>query len=449
MPNLRSVLVQLPCLIHQKFEQPASAGILVAQTMPLDDLTHPGPGNRKRMACYGIECGETLRMASVHDRDAVSPYHRRRKRGEARYTHCDMPTNATRLKMEFEHCWAALFAEHRDDMAGILELLGADAFCVRAAIPADNRILIMEEGQVRMVHNDVVRNGDHQVDFTIDESTLEDMDRLGVDVQALSPNPGQYYYFTPPELGRDLARITNDGIAEAVAQAPDRLVGIGTVPLQDVDMAIAEMRRCVDDCGMRGIEIGTSAAGRELADATLRPFFAAAEELGILLLMHPLGFTQGGRLSEHYLNNIIGNPLEATIALSHLIFGGVLDSYPGLKMCVVHGGGFLSGYWGRMDHAWRARADCRQHIDHAPSSYLRQIWFDTLVFDRKQLTHLVDSQGADRLCLGSDYPFDMGELDPVGMLSELPEEVQVKLLGTNAAGLLGLAPVVTNKAGSR
>jgi aminocarboxymuconate-semialdehyde decarboxylase len=267
---------------------------------------------------------------------------------------------------------------------------------------------------------------------------LGDMDRQGVDVQAISPNPGQYYYFAPAELGRDLARAINDGIAEAGAQAPDRLVGMGTVPLQDADMAIAEMRRCVSDCGMRGIEIGTSVMGRELADPSLRPFLQAAEELGVVLFIHPLGFSHGQRLSEHYLNNVIGNPLESTIALSHLIFDGVLDALPGLKLCVAHGGGYLPGYWGRMDHAYRAREDCRQHIGREPSSYLRQVWLDTLVFDRAQLDGLVRTHGADRLCMGTDYPFDMAERDPVGSHAGLDEEAKKRILGLNAAELLGL-----------
>ena len=267
---------------------------------------------------------------------------------------------------------------------------------------------------------------------------IADMDRLGVDVQAISPNPGQYYYYTPPELGRELARTINDGIAQAAASAPDRLVGIGTVPLQDTDMAIDEMRRVVRDCNIRGIEIGTNVGGSDLAGEQFRPFFAAAEELGILLFLHPLGFTQGERLSDHYLNNLIGNPLESTIAVSHLIFGGVLDAYPGLKICVAHGGGYLPAYRGRMDHAYNAREDCRQHITRAPTSYLNQLWFDSLVFDRSQLDQLVATYGADRICLGSDYPFDMAEPDPVGFVDHLDDAAKAKVLGLNAAHLLGL-----------
>lgn len=271
------------------------------------------------------------------------------------------------------------------------------------------------------------------------EQRIADMDALGVDVQAISPSPGQYYYFAPPELGRDAARAVNDGIAAAVARHPDRLVGMGSVPLQNVEMAVAELHRCVRDLDLRGIEIGSNVGGLELADPQYRPFFAAAEELGVLIFMHPLGFTHGQRLAEHYLDNIVGNPLEATIALSHLIFGGVLDAYPGLKLCVAHGGGFLPGYWGRMDHAYRAREDCRQHIAREPSSYLRQVWLDTLVFDRGQLDNLVRTHGADRLCLGTDYPFDMAEPDPVAFHAHLDDAERAKIVGLNAAELLGLA----------
>lgn len=270
------------------------------------------------------------------------------------------------------------------------------------------------------------------------EQRLADMDRLGVDVQAISPSPGQYFYFTEPDLGRELSRTINDGIADAVGKHPDRLVGMGTVPLQSPELAIAEMRRCVNDLGLRGIEISSNVNGRELAEDEFRPFFAAAEELGILLFLHPLGFTHGQRLSEHYLTNIIGNPLESTIALSHLIFGGVLDAYPGLKLCVAHGGGYLPGYWGRMDHAWRAREDCREHIDRAPSTYLRKVWLDTLVFDKDELDSLIRTHGTDHLCLGTDYPFDMAEPDPVGFHDRLEGDARAKILGLNAAELLGL-----------
>lgn len=272
---------------------------------------------------------------------------------------------------------------------------------------------------------------------SIDEH-IADMDATGVDIQAISPSPGQYYYWAEPELGLKAARMVNDGMAEAVARHPDRLVGMGAVPLQSPELAVRELTRLTRELDLRGVEISSNVNGRELADPEFRPFFAAAEELGVLVFMHPLGFTHGQRLSEHYFNNLIGNPLELTIAVGHLIFGGVLDDHPGLKLCVAHGGGYLPGYIGRMDHAFRAREDCRQHIRHEPSAYLRQLYFDTLVFDRLELKHLVEAYGADHLMMGTDYPFDMSEPDPVGFHAELSETDREKILGGTAARLLGL-----------
>lgn len=265
---------------------------------------------------------------------------------------------------------------------------------------------------------------------------IEDMDAAGIDVQVISPNPGHYHYGVEADLGRATARLVNDRLAEAVAQAPDRLVGLGTVPLQDASMAVAEMRRCVRDLGFRGLEIGTFVAGKELSDPSLSPFFAAAEELDVLLFVHPLGFTQGERMTRYYLNNIIGNPLESTLALSHLILGGTLDHYPRLKLCVAHGGGFLPAYWGRLDHAWKMREDSSARCDCMPSSYLKQIWLDTLVFDRDQLASLVANHPIDRLCMRTDWPFDMGEADPVGFHSRLDPVSRSRILGENAIELL-------------
>lgn len=270
------------------------------------------------------------------------------------------------------------------------------------------------------------------------EQRLLDMDRLGIDVQALSPSPGQFYYFTEADIGRAASQAINDAIAGAVAGHRDRFVGMGNVPLQNVDMAIAEMRRCVTELDLRGIQISSNVGGVDYHDPRFRPFFAAAEELGILLFIHPLGFTHAERLKEYYFNNLIGNPLESALAVGHLIFGGVLDRYPGLKICVAHGGGYLPSYWGRMDHGWRARADCREHCQHPPSSYLRKLWFDTLVFDQDELDSLVRTHGADKLCLGTDFPFDMAEPEPLRFHAQLDETSQAKILGGNAAALLGL-----------
>ncbi len=270
---------------------------------------------------------------------------------------------------------------------------------------------------------------------------LADMARLGIDVQAISPAPFQYYYWTDPEVGRATARCVNDRLAEIAAEDPQHFVAMGTVPLQNTEMAIAELTRMVSKLGMRGVEINSNVNGEELSIDRLRPFWAKVEELGVLVFMHPMGFTEGQRLSDHYLNNLVGQPLESTLAISHLIFGGVLDAHPGLKICIAHGGGFLPMYSGRMDHAYRARSDCRHGVTKEPSEYLKQLYFDTVVFDRDHLAYLTKRYGADHLMLGTDYPYDMAEPDPVAFIrgtSALDEAQKAQICGGNAVQLLGI-----------
>ncbi len=273
------------------------------------------------------------------------------------------------------------------------------------------------------------------------EVRLKDMDRMGIDVQAISPSPNQTYYWTDPGLGAELARKVNDRIAEIVARWPDRFVGLGTVPLQDAGLALAELDRCVRQLGLRGVEINPNVNGMDLGDARLGldRFFARVQALDVILFMHPLGFTQGERLMDHYFNNVIGNPLETTVAASHLIFDGVLERHPGLKIVLPHGGGYLAHYWARMDHAWRARPDCRTVIKKTPSSYLEKFYFDTITFDRGMLKRLVERFGADHVLLGTDYPYDMGMEHPVEFIGGAPglsAGEKARVMGGNAARLL-------------
>jgi aminocarboxymuconate-semialdehyde decarboxylase len=293
------------------------------------------------------------------------------------------------------------------------------------------------------------------------DARLAAMDKLGIDVQAISPAPPQYYYWAEPGLGRETSRLINNNIASIVAAHPDRFVGIGTVPLQAPELAVVELERMVKELGLRGVEICTNVAGAELSEERFRPFFAKAQELGILIFMHPNGYSEGRRLSDHYFINIIGNPLDSTVAVSHLIFGGVLDAYPRLKICVAHGGGFLPAYAARMDHAHGARSDCRRVIKRKPTSYLKKLYFDTIVFAHDQLDHLARVYGSDHLLLGSDYPFDMAEADPVGFIegaSRLSAADKAAIIGGNAAKLLKIRvpkakpaakPAKRKKAGKR
>jgi aminocarboxymuconate-semialdehyde decarboxylase len=252
---------------------------------------------------------------------------------------------------------------------------------------------------------------------------IQDMDRMGVDIQAVSPAPYHYFYFTEPALGAELAREVNEGIANVVSLHPDRFVGIGSVPLQNAELAVRELEYCVKKLGLKGVEINTNVNGLNLTDPRLglEKFFAKANELGIVIFMHPLGFTQGERLSNHYFNNVIGNPLETTVAVSHLIFDGVVARYPKIKFIAAHGGGFIAHYWARMDHAWRARPDTRTVIKKKPSSYLEKFYFDSITFDPRMLKQLIDRYGADHVLLGTDYPYDMGEDDPRGLIAGVPK----------------------------
>jgi aminocarboxymuconate-semialdehyde decarboxylase len=273
------------------------------------------------------------------------------------------------------------------------------------------------------------------------EQRIADMDRMGIDIQAISPAPRQTYYGADPELGLAASRATNDFIAEICGRYPDRFIGLGTLPLQAPDLAVAELVRLHKSLGFRGIEIMTHVAGEDLSEPRFRKVFQRAEELGTVVFMHPDGFTEARRFREHYFANVIGNPLDTTVALHHLIFGGVLRDHPNLKLVVAHGGGYLPAYAGRIDHAAAARPDCCEELHRMPSAYLKRVYFDSLVYTRHQLEYLVEEYGADHILVGTDYPADMGEIDPIGFIEAaegLDDNERRAILGGNAARLLGL-----------
>jgi aminocarboxymuconate-semialdehyde decarboxylase len=274
------------------------------------------------------------------------------------------------------------------------------------------------------------------------EKRIADMDLMGIDIQAISPAPRQTYYGADPELGRDVSRTINDFIAEICGKHPDRFVGLGTIPLQAPELAVVELERCHKSLGFRGIEIMTHVAGQDLSEPRFRPVFARAEELGMLLFMHSDGFTEARRFHDHYFANVIGNPLDTTVAVHHLIFGGVLRDHPNLKLVLAHGGGYLPAYSGRIDHAASARPDCCTHLHEMPTTYLKRLYFDALVYTHHQLEYLVKLYGADHILVGTDYPADMGETDPVGFIETatgLVDSERRAILGGNAARLLNLS----------
>lgn len=245
---------------------------------------------------------------------------------------------------------------------------------------------------------------------------LAAMDRQRVDVQVLAIPPPNFHYHVPPKVGGDFARIQNDALSALSDDEPERLHWLATLPLQDIDASLEEIGRVVGHQRMRGVQIGTNVDGVDLDDPRLEPVWAALEEADLPILLHPDQRAIAGaeRLNRFYLQNMVGLPMESTIAAARLIFGGVLERHPNLRFGFVHGGGFSPYQVGRWDHGWEVRSEAKEHISsNPPSSYYARFWFDSLTHDRASLLFLGERVGWQQVMLGSDYPFDMAEADPV------------------------------------
>ena len=276
---------------------------------------------------------------------------------------------------------------------------------------------------------------------------LAQMDRTGVDVQALSINP--YWYEAERDTVTEFIQAQNEALAEFCASQPDRFVAFGTAALQYPDLAVEQVADAVNKFGFRGIGVGGSVAGEELANVKFHPFWAKCEELGVLVFMHPLGTRElepSGRLAGNgLLTNTIGNPLETTIALSHLIFEGTLDRFPGLKICASHGGGFLPSYANRSDAVITTFPDrVGPFPKKKPTEYVRggQLYFDSIMFTGEGMRHLIAEAGIEHVILGTDYPFPWNT-DPVDHVMSIPglsDEDRIKILGGTATELLSIRP---------
>jgi len=271
------------------------------------------------------------------------------------------------------------------------------------------------------------------------------MDAQGIDVEVLSINP--YWYRAERDAAAELIRVQNETLVEFCAATPDRFMAFATAALQHPDLAAEQVEHAVKKLGFRGVGVAGSVAGEELANPKFHPFWAKCEELGVLVFMHPLGTRElepSGRLNgSGLLTNTIGNPLETTIALSHLIFEGTLDRFPGLKICAAHGGGFLPSYANRSDAVIRTFPQRVGPLPKkSPTSYLRdgQLYFDTIVFTPEALRHLIAESGPDKIMIGTDYPFPWTstEVDLVLKTPGLTDDQRVGILGGTAAKLLGI-----------
>jgi len=242
---------------------------------------------------------------------------------------------------------------------------------------------------------------------------LRDMDATGIDVHVLSATPQTYLYNQEPALGAAAAAIQNEQIAKHIAAHPDRFMGIATLPMQAPGRAADELKRAMTKLGLRGAMIASNIMGKNLDDSGFEPVWAVAEELGAFMFIHPNNVAGHDRLASYYLRNLIGNPLDTTIAAACLEFGGVLDRHPALNFCLAHGGGFTPYQAARWTHGWKVRPEPKKNVPREPKDIARRFYYDTILHSAPVLEFMIGHVGADRVLLGSDYPYDMAMLDCV------------------------------------
>jgi aminocarboxymuconate-semialdehyde decarboxylase len=267
---------------------------------------------------------------------------------------------------------------------------------------------------------------------------LRDMDASGVDVQVLSATPQTYLYNQGAALCAVTSAIQNDQIAKHIAAHPTRFLGIATLPMQAPERAADELKRAMTKLNLRGAMIGSNVMGKNLDDPGFEPLWAAAEELGAFMFIHPVEVAGANRLTSYYLRNLIGNPLDTTIAAASLLFGGVMDRHPKLKVCLAHGGGFMPYQAGRWRHGWNVRAEPKKNMPREPENIIGRFFYDTILHADASLEFLIAQAGHDRVLLGSDYPYDMAMPDCVAHVRALPisDVDKAVILGGRAEELL-------------
>lgn len=270
---------------------------------------------------------------------------------------------------------------------------------------------------------------------------LEEQDKAGVDRLVLTPWSSLFRYGAEDlAVSLETNRIQNDAMSKIMADHAPRLTALGTVPMQDSEAAVSELKRAVNDLGLLGVEIGTNVNGVYLGDDRFRPFWAAAAELDIVVAIHPVPGIGGKTKGEYYLWNAFANPAETALTASHMILSGLLEEFPTLKVCLYHGGGHLPYQIGRLDRAWEMRPEARQRITEPPSAYLRKFYFDTVTHSAPALEYLINLVGVQQVMVGSDYPFDMGYDYPADLVRSLnlPDADQQAILQTNAMRVFNL-----------
>jgi aminocarboxymuconate-semialdehyde decarboxylase len=274
------------------------------------------------------------------------------------------------------------------------------------------------------------------------EERLADMDSLGVDVHVVSPYVGFYNYHLDAAVAVATSRATNDEISAMTRTWPQRFAGLGTLPMQDVSAAVAELERCMVTLGLKGVEINDHVNGRTFDEPDFRPFWKAAEQMGALIFFHQGGETLvSARTKRYHLPNSIGNLVDRAVTFATLVSGGVMDECPNLKICLGHGGGYTCYGIGRMDHGWQVRTEARAHTTKPPSAYLGRFYYDCIVYTEPALRFLIDTVGVDRVVFGTDWPYDMALDWPVAWIlrmETLSQEEKEAILWKNLAKLLNL-----------
>jgi aminocarboxymuconate-semialdehyde decarboxylase len=274
------------------------------------------------------------------------------------------------------------------------------------------------------------------------EERLAQMDAVNVDVHVLSTWTQLYNYDLPAEVGTRTCRDANDWIVQTVKDNPQRFSGLATLPMQDVGAAVTELERAMG-LGLKGAQINDHVNGRTLEEAEFNPFWEAAEKLGALIFFHQVENDTmiEARTDKYTLGNAIGNLADRSVTFATLVFGGVMDKYPDLKVCFAHGGGYACFGAGRMDRGWQVRSEARVNINEPPSQYLDRFYYDCLTHSEEVLRFMIDSAGIDRIFLGSDWPYDMGIDSPVewvNSLKSLTQEEKEAILWKNLEGVLGI-----------
>jgi aminocarboxymuconate-semialdehyde decarboxylase len=320
-----------------------------------------------------------------------------------------------------------------------MRLLGKESPRVAPKLSDENGVLIME------IAGKVVQRPMPRAIFDLD-LRLRDMDANGVTMQLVCATVQTFFYGEEAALGASCAALQNDEISAVVRRMPDRFLGLATLPMQDPRRAADELRRAMTALDLRGAQIGSNVNGQNLDDPALEPVWTVANELSAFFLIHPHGdIVPGDRLKSYYMRNFVGLPFETTVAGASLVFGGVLERFPNIAFCLCHGGGYVPYQAGRFVHAWQVRAEPRVRLKGAPEESLGRLYYDSITHSPRALEFLIDTVGADHVLLGSDYPFDMGNLDCVAKVRAISAnaEVQDSVLGRRARELLGKAALRT------